>query len=693
MSWARSGGSMGLALPAEALDILAEAIDDDQCRIVGHETAFDVFVSVVNSENPSAWIKAWCDKYDKGLVHDTAIRQKLIDLAWGRYRWHRHSNGHATRVNYDLATTSQRNGGPRLNKQDVWRTQYALLDGVPLSDWPAEAREYSQLDPIATIWSYENQADWRENTSIPQIWAGYQTYPIDSEPDPLANEYDQTWDALWLKAMSGHGIRTDYAAIKQYEARARAAYGDLCVETHSYGLTRREYWRDLPKLREQQHYLKGNAPWREIKAAMDQDDPSAWSEWQELTAAGLVKMRYKCNTKATQSLMLEVCELKGLAVPRTDGLEKAQRTRDPEWHEFVAIDSDACRVSEDERLVSYADLVHQRKIIGADVPQLMLGIERPIHTHFETLLETGRISSSAPNLTNRARGVDAHPGDRECFVPREGFVFIDYDFAQLEMYCIAQVCRWVLGYSTLGDALLQGLDPHIDFAAAQLGLTYEEAEAWPVKQLKPYRQAAKGYNFGRWGGLGTTTFVSYAAKAYGVVKTKEQWDEIFAIGDAKWREAKHYFNFINSLDDGTGRYNIAQCSSNRLRADCSYCSASNSEYQGLGADVAKRAGRYLFRACYVKGVDPLLYVARPALFIHDQFMVEILEARAAAAAPRVEYWCGKAAREVLPDYGHKMAEKSTAILARRYSKQAEKATNDNGDLIAWEDERLFTEAS
>ena len=63
----------------------------------------------------------------------------------------------------------------------------------------------------------------------------------------------------------------------------------------------------------------------------------------------------------------------------------------------------------------------------------------------------------------------------------------------------------------------------------------------------------------------------------------------------------------------------------------------------------------------------------------------------AAAAPRVEFWCGEAACEVLPDYGHKMAEKSTAILARRYSKQAEKVTNDNGELIAWEDERLFTE--
>ena len=90
-------------------------------------------------------------------------------------------------------------------------------------------------------------------------------------------------------------------------------------------------------------------------------------------------------------------------------------------------------------------------------------------------------------------------------------------------------------------------------------------------------------------------------------------------------------------------------------------------------------------------MDPELYGCRIVNFIHDQFLIEAEEARAAAAAKRVEYWCGRAAIEVLPDYGWKMAEKSDAILCRRWSKFAERVTDANGELTAWEDIRLLSE--
>lgn len=728
LSWAREDGSSGVVLKDEGLDILEAALDDEDCHIVGHEIAFDVFVSIENSENPAAWVDAWVKAYDQGRVHDTGIRQKLIDLAWGRYRWHRHANGHATHIGYDLATTSKRNGGPRLNKADEWRMKYATLDGIPIARWPSEAVQYSLLDVIGTGWSYENQSEWRTNTDILKRWAGFLSLPDGFEPDALADEQAQTCHALWLKAMTGHGIRTDLAAIRKYEARARREYDELAIECFSYGLIRREYWRDLQRMRAEGHPMKGNKPWADLKIGMDLDLPAALSAWEELSEEKLVRMRYVKNAKVAQGRMLDVCEAKGLEIPRTDGWKKAlDAGREPAYEEYVAIDSEACRLSEDDQLTAYAELTHYGKILTADVKQLLLGVDAPIHSHFEPLLETGRISSSDPNLTNRARGEEDHAGDRECFVPREaesvapvlaaitakapdGFVLLDYDFPQLELFAFSQCCKWLLGYSSMGDALNTKLpdgsylDAHLDFAADIEGLSYEEAarrielgkEDPKRRAIKKARDAAKGYNFGRWGGLGTETFTKVSPKAYGVTKTQDQWDEIFALGDAKWIEAKDYFNFIQSLESEVvvikgkrvSYFNVPQVWSGRLRARATYCSACNSFYQGLGADVAKLAGWYLFKACYVRGVDPVLYGCRIVNFIHDQFLIECPESRAAAACKRVEYWCGLASINVLPDYGQAMADKGECIIARRWSKQSKAVRNDNGDLIAWDDERL-----
>ena len=51
------------------------------------------------------------------------------------------------------------------------------------------------------------------------------------------------------------------------------------------------------------------------------------------------------------------------------------------------------------------------------MPILLKGIKTPVQTRFEPLLETGRTSSSAPNIQNIKRLV----GMRECFRPRPGY--------------------------------------------------------------------------------------------------------------------------------------------------------------------------------------------------------------------------------------------------------------------------------
>lgn len=698
--FATSEGRSEVVDKYEGLARVWDGLQDEELHFVGHETAYDVLVAVENAPlidvEPEDMLERWIAAYDAGRVHDTAIRQKLLDLARGRYRWHRHPNGSATRINYDLGTTSRRNGGPDIDKGDEWRTKYATLDGVPLNRWPADALGYAEKDAIATIWAFENQADWRVNTNIEQLWSGY-TALSHGLPHPFGDEIDQTCHALWLKDMSNHGIMTDAAAIEKFRGRAQLEFERLSAECIANGLVRREYWRNLQQLRELGHELRGNALWKDLKYWLDQEDPAAWDYWQQLEERGLVRFKLVRNEADAKARMLDVCVANNLEIPRTKGWDECfdKYGRAPEFHEYVGIDAESCRLSEDEALIDLAAYTHQLKILTADVPQLLLGVEHPIHSHFEPLLETGRISSAGPNITNRARGEKDRAGDRECFIPRphdaqgRELVMLDADYPQLELFAHAQFCKWALGYSTLGDALLKGLDPHTDLGATIANISYAEAEILAEAKNLPERDAAKGYNFGRPGGLGTRKMVKYAAKSYKVVRTKEQWDDIFAQGDRKWREMRDFFAYVESLGDGEV-FNLPQAWSGRLRAKCNYTQACNSTYQGLGADVAKRAGWYLFKACRVRGVDPDLYGCRIINFIHDQFLLECLRKMAARAAKRVEYWMTRAAVEVLPDYGWKMGEKLECIAVERWSKMSKKVTDAHGNLAVWRDERLVT---
>lgn len=736
LTWANDEGESGIDKPVTGLARLQSALLDEQCTIIGANTAFDVHVSIYEAERFGAswwtsqhkdfeWWAAWDRAYSQGRVRDVLVRARLLNLAAGRFKFHRHSDGYSERVDHDLKGVAKDTIGMRLDKSnDTWRLRYAELDDVPFSKWPKEAIGYAMLDAEVTGAVFEAQENWRTHRlyeHIPELWQGKLVLPQGEEPDPLASEYMENYHALWLSTMSGHvGVMVDEFALAQYERRMLLEYQDLSTVVRKHGMLRREYWRDMARLREQKSEWAGNARWKELKGALDVDDPLALQAWEELKAEGLVRWKHCKNTGVAKQRVVDIFTQAGRDIPVTDGFDKAMKKfnrgegPEPLRTEFVALDADTCRIGglleveldlPEQKLQAYADLVHVAKAVNTDIPKIRPGIERPLHTHYTTLLETGRTSSANPPLQNRDRGKDEVAGDRECFIPtREGYVYIDIDYPQLELYCLAQVCKWLLGFSSMGDAMLNGQDLHIAVAGRMLGLeSYEDAfECFEAGKMKKERQAAKAVNFGRPGGLGPNTMVGYAAKSYGVYKSKDDWKKLLDLWSDLWVEMPAYFKHIESCEtyEGSGDFLVAQCQSGRLRAGATYTAACNSNYQGLGADVAKLAGLYLWRASYVRGVDPVLFgegaglrttQLRPGHFIHDQFLCEAREDKAQEQLPRVEYWCQKAARDLLPDYGDAMARKTKALIARRWSKQADRIEDDKGNIGVWEDARLFAQ--
>jgi len=116
-----------------------------------------------------------------------------------------------------------------------------------------------------------------------------------------------------------------------------------------------------------------------------------------------------------------------------------------------------------------------------------------LHTRFKQMVDTGRMSSSNPNLQN----IPKEQKYRACFVARPGYKLITCDMSQAELRILAAYSQ----DPVFLDAFAKGLDLHARTAADLFGVTYDEVMA--EKRMKDddsknrhYRANVKALNFG-----------------------------------------------------------------------------------------------------------------------------------------------------------------------------------------------------
>ncbi|MDE7305784.1 MAG: DNA polymerase I, partial [Clostridia bacterium] len=109
-----------------------------------------------------------------------------------------------------------------------------------------------------------------------------------------------------------------------------------------------------------------------------------------------------------------------------------------------------------------------------------------IHTTFnQTITSTGRLSSANPNLQNIPIREEEGKELRKIFIPREGNVFIDADYSQIELRMLAHFS----GCKELIQAYNEGVDIHTVTASQVFGV--------PIGEVTPkMRREAKAVNFG-----------------------------------------------------------------------------------------------------------------------------------------------------------------------------------------------------
>lgn len=361
----------------------------------------------------------------------------------------------------------------------------------------------------------------------------------------------------------------------------------------------------------------------------------------------------------------------------------------------ISYDKDALNLSLDDDLIKLASISSDTKELDTWVPRLEHGTRLPINPRWNVLVDTGRTSCEKPNLQNPPR----RSGVRECFVPRDGWVFVSVDWNAAELRALAQICLDWFGESSLADAFRKGLDPHRMMGGSILGISVEEAHARHDPAMKKARQLAKIPNFGFSGGLGPASFVDYAWSA-GVDLTPEDARSapahirrgaalehaahLKAIWLRRWPEMAPYLKQIGRWadKDRDRGFTYVMERTGFVRGGVGYTDGCNHGFQHLVAHAGKRALWRVHREAYAVPSSPL-YGFRPVLFIHDEIIGEAREDVAHEQGERLAAIMVEALAELCPD----VPVSAEPAIMRRWYKGAEPVWVD-GRLVPWEPKKV-----
>jgi len=215
--------------------------------------------------------------------------------------------------------------------------------------------------------------------------------------------------------------------------------------------------------------------------------------------------------------------------------------------------------------------------------------------------ETGRASSSNPNLQNQPNNSDFPV--RCAFVPRDGYVFVNYDYSQLELRVMAHMSK----DKHFLEVFRNGEDPHGDVA----------------KRLGIPRKGAKVVNFGVLYGMGPDKLAATIGVEAATAKRIIQVDYMKTYsGFAKWKEATENFarrnGYVRNLFGRMRRLRDATKESDKKKFYAALRQSVNTIIQGTGADIVKLATISAVTSLKKAGLD-----CHFLLQVHDELLFEV----------------------------------------------------------------------
>ncbi len=240
-----------------------------------------------------------------------------------------------------------------------------------------------------------------------------------------------------------------------------------------------------------------------------------------------------------------------------------------------------------------------------------------IRTTFQqTVTATGRLSSTEPNLQNIPIRMEIGKEIRKVFHPKDGYVFVDADYSQIELRVLAHMS----GDENLIEAYRQNKDIHRATAALVFHKDFDE-----VTELD--RRNAKAVNFG----------IVYGISSFGLGQdlniTREEAQKYIDDYYIAYPKLKTFLDGVVESAKETGyaftmygrRRPVPELkSSNFMQRSFGERVAMNSPIQGTAADIIKIAMLKVQKRLVQEGVK-----SRLILQVHDELLIEAEESEEA----------------------------------------------------------------
>jgi DNA polymerase-1 len=278
-----------------------------------------------------------------------------------------------------------------------------------------------------------------------------------------------------------------------------------------------------------------------------------------------------------------------------------------------------------ELMLEYRQLTKLQSTYVEALPKAVNPRTNRIHTTFnQTIANTGRLSSTNPNLQNIPIRTELGMEIRKAFIAQKpDTVMFSADYSQIELRIMAHIC----GDETLVNAFQHGIDVHAATAANLFGVPASEVG-------RDMRRIAKTVNFG----------VMYGQGAFGLARQlkipRSEGKTIIDNYFAKYPRIREYIDstittvrekgFATTLL-GRRCYFPDITSSNRVARTGAERAAINMPIQGTAADMMKRAMIGVYRE-----MKRLRLRSRMILQIHDELVFEMLNEEKDVLMPLVK---------------------------------------------------------
>ena len=263
-----------------------------------------------------------------------------------------------------------------------------------------------------------------------------------------------------------------------------------------------------------------------------------------------------------------------------------------------------------EKILEYRSLMKLNSTYVEGLLPYINEKDNRIHSFFhQTITATGRISSTEPNLQNIPTRIELGKTLRKVFKPKEGYIYIDADYSQVELRVLAHISK----DENMMHAFLNDEDVHKQAASKVLGIPVEEV-------TKEQRSSAKAVNFG----------IVYGISDFGLSEqlgiSRKEAKEYIEQYLEKYSGIKKFMDDIVETAKNNGyvetlfhrrRYIPELSSNNYMVRQFGARAAMNTPIQGTAADIMKIAMINVFNKLKEENLD-----AELVLQVHDELILE-----------------------------------------------------------------------